>query len=148
MSLAWCSNGSAIQDIVRENIALNSAIIRAAGGSAAAAPLVWGVTRAAELVGGWHAPDVVVAADVVYRRELFQPLLQALADLSECPPGNSNAQAFHSVRSQGSPCHNHRSIHSGFACQSTCWCTEYAPSPRLVCPLFQAAQTRESCWRM
>ena len=91
-SSAWHHCECILQDIVKENISLNSPTIRAAGGSAAAAPLVWGVTRAAELEGGWHAPDLVVAADVVYRRDLFQPLLHALADLSGEHPAHTGTQ--------------------------------------------------------
>ena len=78
------SCGLHMQDIVRTNIEWNAKIIAAAGGSAHACELVWGITHAADLSPQWAAPDVVVAADVVYRRELFQPLLHALAEL--CAP--------------------------------------------------------------
>ena len=78
---SWERVPSHAQEIVRENIARNADTIAAAGGSAHACELVWGVTHAAELGPEWAAPDVVVAADVVYRRELFQPLLHALAEL-------------------------------------------------------------------
>ena len=72
---------AALQDIVRDNIALNQDAISAAGGSAAAQAFVWGETDVSELATEWRRPDVIVAADVVYRRELFQPLLHALKSL-------------------------------------------------------------------
>ncbi|BDA41992.1 probable EEF1A lysine methyltransferase 3 [Coccomyxa sp. Obi] len=68
-------------DIVRDNIALNSDTIASAGGNAAAQAFVWGKTDVSELTPEWRTPDIIVAADVVYRRELFQPLLHALKSL-------------------------------------------------------------------
>lgn len=40
------------------------------------------MTQIAQLPEHWQVPDVVLAADVVYRQELFQPLLKALSMLS------------------------------------------------------------------
>lgn len=74
----YALSAGCVQDIVRDNIALNQDAIRAAGGSAAAQAFVWGETDVSELAPDWRTPDVIVAADVVYRRELFQPLLHAL----------------------------------------------------------------------
>lgn len=70
-----------VQDLVRENIALNAHTIAAGGGAAAAHAFVWGQSSLSDLEDRWHAPDLVVAADVIYHRELFQPLLQALTCL-------------------------------------------------------------------
>ncbi|CAL8460637.1 g167 [Coccomyxa elongata] len=72
-------------DIVRDNIALNSKTIALAGGNAAAQAFVWGKTDAFELAPEWRTPDMIVAADVVYRRELFQPLLHAMKSLGGSP---------------------------------------------------------------
>ena len=52
-------------------------MIVAAGGSVDAAVLSWGDTDVLSL-GRWAHPDYVLAADVVYRQELFAPLLQTL----------------------------------------------------------------------
>ncbi|CAL5219246.1 g1040 [Coccomyxa viridis] len=68
-------------DLIRSNIGLNQCTIDAAGGTAIAHELTWGVTQARQLPQQWQSPDVVVAADVVYRQELFQPLLSALVML-------------------------------------------------------------------
>lgn len=65
------------------NIALNSELIEAGGGSAVAFPLVWGVTDCSTLDRRWHCPEVVVAADVIYHRELMTPLFQAMSSLGE-----------------------------------------------------------------
>jgi hypothetical protein len=43
--------------------------------------LVWGQTEIASLGKSWQLPDLVVAADVVYMRELFQPLIASLSAL-------------------------------------------------------------------
>ena len=67
------------QALLRWNIALNGAAIAAGGGSAEAAVLSWGATDPRSLPGAWSAPELVIAADVVYARELFQPLLATLA---------------------------------------------------------------------
>jgi hypothetical protein len=110
----------AVQDIVRENIARNAGRIAAAGGAAAARELTWGVTRAAELDAKWAEPDLVVAADVVYRRELFQPLLRALADLcapSLAPPSALFQHAGAVKRThctQTKSCGAHRSLNQFF----------------------------------
>ena len=70
---------------MRDNIALNCTTIASAGGRAAAQAFVWGETDVSELAPEWRTPDVIVAADVVYRRELFQPLLHALKSLGAMP---------------------------------------------------------------
>ena len=41
-------------------------------------PLVWGETDCSTLPSEWQRPDFVLAADVVYHRELFSKLLDAL----------------------------------------------------------------------
>ena len=71
-----------MQDLIRKNIRLNQRTIDLAGGSATAHELTWGMTQIAQLPKHWQVPDVVLAADVVYRQELFQPLLEALSMLS------------------------------------------------------------------
>ncbi|KAK9819756.1 hypothetical protein WJX72_002004 [[Myrmecia] bisecta] len=63
------------------NIARNASIIQAAGGSAQACELTWGQTSVSLLACGWDKPDLVVAADVIYHRELFEPLLSTLKSL-------------------------------------------------------------------
>ncbi len=82
------------QALIRHNIALNAAAAGAAGGSAAAAVLAWGETDPAALGDPWAAPDLVVAADVVYHRDLFAPLLATLAAFGarRSPPGRPPAQ--------------------------------------------------------
>lgn len=75
----------AVQGLIKQNIQLNEHIIAAAGGSASAHELTWGVTQLSQLPQQWQTPDVVVAADVVYRRELFQPLLHSLDMLGMLP---------------------------------------------------------------
>ncbi len=67
------------QALIRHNVALNAAAAAAARGCAAATVLAWGATDPRSLPGAWAAPDLVVAADVVYHRELFAPLLTTLA---------------------------------------------------------------------
>ncbi|KAK9846615.1 hypothetical protein WJX81_007617 [Elliptochloris bilobata] len=67
------------QALIRQNIAINAAAIAGAGGAAEAAVLAWGVTDPASLPGAWATLDLVIAADVVYHRDLFGPLLATLA---------------------------------------------------------------------
>ena len=62
---------------------LNKAAIAAGGGSVQCCELTWGVTSVSSLAQGWATPDLVVAADVVYHRELFDPLLSTLSSLGE-----------------------------------------------------------------
>ena len=71
------------QDLIRKNIELNRHTTDSAGGAAIAHELTWGITQRRKLPQQWQAPDVVIAADVVYRQELFQPLLAALEMLSK-----------------------------------------------------------------
>ena len=71
------------QDLIRSNIKLNQQAMDSAGGAAIAHELTWGITQAQQLPQQWQAPDVVIAADVIYRQELFQPLLEALQMLSK-----------------------------------------------------------------
>ena len=63
------------QELLNQNIALNSTSIAASGGSAVAFPLIWGETDCSTLQRIWASPDIVVAADVIYHRELMTPLL-------------------------------------------------------------------------
>jgi hypothetical protein len=61
-------------------VAANAAAVAAGGGSARAAALRWGdASHAAALAGEW---GVLLAADVVYRRELFAPLAATLRALA------------------------------------------------------------------
>lgn len=71
-----------MQDLLNSNVALNRDAIEAAGGEANVQALTWGSTSPTELSEGWQKPDLIVAADVIYHRELFQPLLQTLKELS------------------------------------------------------------------
>lgn len=80
------------QALIQRNVALNATAIAAGGGSAAAAVLAWGVTDPSALPGAWSAPDLVIAADVVYHRELFHPLLATLAAFGA--PGGSRVSGF------------------------------------------------------
>ena len=70
--------GYGMQSLVDRNISLNEATLSAGGGTAQSCELTWGVTTSDALPQAWHSPDLVVAADVVYHRELFQPLLSCL----------------------------------------------------------------------
>ena len=62
---------------------LNEAAIAAGGGSVQCCELTWGVTSVNSLAQGWATPDLVVAADVVYHRDLFDPLLSTLSSLGK-----------------------------------------------------------------
>ena len=72
------------QGLLADNVAANVAAVAAGGGRAVAAPLRWGcAAHAAALLPPGGAPyDVLLAADVVYRRELFAPLLATLRALA------------------------------------------------------------------
>lgn len=72
-----------MQSLLDQNILTNKAAISAGGGSAEAHELTWGVTTLDTLPKAWASPDLVVAADVVYRRELFQPLLTCFKSFGE-----------------------------------------------------------------
>lgn len=51
------------------------------GGSAVAFPLIWGETDCSRLEQAWRTPDLVVAADVIYDRNLISPLLETVKSL-------------------------------------------------------------------
>ena len=72
------------QGLLAENVAANAAAVAAGGGRAVAAPLRWGdaAQAAALLPPGARPFDVLLAADGVYRRELFAPLLTTLKALA------------------------------------------------------------------
>ncbi len=72
-----------MQSLLEQNILLNKAAIAAGGGSVQCCELTWGVTSVSSLAQGWATPDLVVAADVVYHRELFDPLLSTLDSLGK-----------------------------------------------------------------
>lgn len=89
---------------MQQNIDRNAAVIAAAGGCATAAPCAWGqpidplddvpppspqASGGGSSVGdnnsggsrsSWREPDLLVAADVVYHRELFGLLLKTLGE--------------------------------------------------------------------
>ena len=66
-----------LQDITRSNVRSNLAVIAAGGGTAEVAELSWGATDVSQM-GSWATPEIVIAADVIYDRDLFNPLLQTL----------------------------------------------------------------------
>ena len=72
-----------VTDLISANISANRpALSRPGAGSAEAAPLPWGDADALARFGtaalGPAAWDHIICADVVYRRELFSPLLATL----------------------------------------------------------------------
>jgi hypothetical protein len=71
------------QDLLERNIGLNNQLIEAGGGTAVAFPLVWGSTDCSTLDQRWRHPGIVVAADVIYHRELISPLFEAMSSLGE-----------------------------------------------------------------
>ena len=71
------------QELLKSNIALNSTLLKASGGLAVAFPLVWGETDCSKLEQQWAKPDLIVAADVIYHRELMDPLLETVKALGE-----------------------------------------------------------------
>eukprot|EP00891_Asterochloris_glomerata_P000455 jgi/Astpho2/455/Aster-x0928 len=75
---AMPEQGLAYQALLNTNISQNKPLIEAASGSAQAAVLSWGLTAPANLPDGFRQPDIIIAADVVYHREIFEPLLSTL----------------------------------------------------------------------
>ena len=71
------------QDITEANVGGNADIIAAGGGTAEVAELCWGATDV-QRMGAWAAPDWVIAADVIYDRALFEPLLSTLKSYGAC----------------------------------------------------------------
>lgn len=53
----------------------NAEAVSAGGGTAEVAELSWGATDVSQM-GAWAAPDLIIAADVIYDRDLFESLLQ------------------------------------------------------------------------
>ena len=81
--LASCMHFFGLQDMLHCNIRQNETVIEESGGSATAFPFVWGQTKMEDLEEAWQRLDIILAADVIYHRELFDPLLSALSDLGE-----------------------------------------------------------------
>ncbi len=67
------------QGIIERNVCDNRQAWEARCGSAEAAELSWGTTDISAMGAPWSAPDFVIAADVIYDRALFQPLLSTLS---------------------------------------------------------------------
>ena len=67
------------QGIINSNICDNRLAWETRGGCAEAAELSWGMTDVTAMAAPWSAPDFVIAADVIYDRALFQPLLSTLS---------------------------------------------------------------------
>lgn len=82
-----------LQSLLETNIAKNQEVIQTGGGSVSCANLTWGVTSVESLGQDWASPDLVVAADVVYHRELFTPLLHSISALG-MPIGAQQGHAF------------------------------------------------------
>ena len=80
------SNCLGLQGMLEKNISLNEATILRGGGSAQCCELTWGVTPLDALPQAWRVPDLLVAADVVYHRELFQLLLTCLKEFGKAVP--------------------------------------------------------------
>ena len=74
---------SYLQGLLQHNIELNAGAIEQAGGQATAFPLVWGKTDCKSLPYQWRAADFVVAADVIYDRDLMGPLLEVVQAVGE-----------------------------------------------------------------
>ena len=73
-----------LQEMLHGNIRQNETVFEESGGFATAFPFVWGQTKVENLEEAWQRLDIILAADVIYHRELFDPLLSALSDLGEC----------------------------------------------------------------
>ena len=71
------------QGIIRQNISDNRPAWASGGGTAEAAELSWGLTDVSKMGADWAEPAYVIAADVVYDRALFQPLLSTLSAYGE-----------------------------------------------------------------
>ena len=59
-------------------------MVAAGGGAAEVAELSWGATDVRQM-GAWATPDMVIAADVIYDRQLFDPLLQTFQGYGASP---------------------------------------------------------------
>ena len=68
-----------LQALLNTNIRQNNPLIEAAGGSAQAAVLSWGLTSLGDLPDGFRQPDIIIAADVIYHRDIFEPLMSTLS---------------------------------------------------------------------
>lgn len=91
--------------MIDSNIMLNSDVLASTGGLAVSFPLCWGSTDLEGVPESWRHPDLIVAADVIYHKHLFQPLLQTLKtygegsmlsvqDFERCKIVNANHQLY------------------------------------------------------
>lgn len=64
-------------NLLSQNVRYNEHLFAERGGKAKALPLDWTTND----VMGMQKPDIIVAADVIYRRELMEPLLSCLLQL-------------------------------------------------------------------
>ncbi len=79
----WLTRCSVLrQDLLRANADAYAEAVARAGGAVEVAELTWGQPQ---LPAGWERPDIVLAADLVYHRSLYQPLLTTLAQFGERP---------------------------------------------------------------
>lgn len=78
----WLTRCSVLrQDLLRANADANAEAVARAGGAVEVAECIWGQPQ---LPAGWEPQtDIVLAADLVYHRSLYQPLLTTLAQFGE-----------------------------------------------------------------
>ena len=84
-----------MQELLRSNAADNAEAIGRAGGCVDVTELTWGQP---ELPHGWNAPDFVLAADLVYNRHLYEPLLKTLQQFGalcrSCLPSDDDTMSM------------------------------------------------------
>eukprot|EP01062_Namystynia_karyoxenos_P051576 TRINITY_DN40596_c0_g1_i1.p1 TRINITY_DN40596_c0_g1~~TRINITY_DN40596_c0_g1_i1.p1 ORF type:complete len:307 (+),score=66.25 TRINITY_DN40596_c0_g1_i1:63-983(+) len=89
-----------VLDNLRANASAAAELIALAGGAAATAELRWGEALPAEVSDGglWHAPDVILAIEVIYEREWVRPLFATL-----CAAAASGTEVIWAHDTRGRP---------------------------------------------